>query len=140
MLPWLIVYETKKYVKFQMIMVCDKPHFICCSSRHSVRDTVILSFCTTSPWRNDHVEPLSKEFKKYGIWEDLEQNRDLVLGFRWFDTSHLSFENLIQKESITLTCTSLLLLFQRWNKLVVWKELYRSNSKPSYLLALSGNY
>ena len=38
-------------------------------------------------------EPLSREFDKSGIWEDLDNNRDIMLGFRWFDTSHLSFEN-----------------------------------------------
>ena len=32
-------------------------------------------------------EPLSREFDKAGIWEDLDNNRDIMLGFRWFDTT-----------------------------------------------------
>ena len=102
MLPWLVVYEKKRYIKFQMVyglvlslvlsvVVLVKP----------LRDTIIVELLHSKPGGLGEMtmwEPLSEEFERAGIWKDLQENRDIMVGFRWFDTSHLSFENPSSKK------------------------------------------
>ena len=97
MLPWLIVYETKKYIKFQMIYGLSLSLILSIAVLVTpLRQGIISQILHNKPGGLGEMtmwEPLSREFDKSGIWEDLDNNRDIMLGFRWFDTSHLSFEN-----------------------------------------------
>ena len=66
-----------------------------------LRDTIIVELLHSKPGGLGEMtmwEPLSEEFERAGIWKDLQENRDIMVGFRWFDTSHLSFENPSSKK------------------------------------------
>ena len=100
LIPWLVVYEKRKYMKFQLIYGLCISLILSILVIKPVRNLIVERYMGNKPAALGEMtmwEPLSDSFDENHVWQDLADNRDIMIAFRWFDTAHLNFENRSSK-------------------------------------------